>query len=144
MKELSEPEEKILLDDLKEYEDENCMDNIEDKILEIQNFLRSICRQKEVAEQKIVEAEKEIFDIEHAAEFYLMNASQGYNLYKMLHEARIKRRKYKDQLQNIEYIISGGMDGLIIGSTHKRICGMDERQYKPRILDSLFERKRNV
>ena len=120
------------------------MENIEEKIFEIQNFFRSICRQKEVAEQKITEAEKEIFDIEHAAEFYLMNASQGYNLYKMLHEARIKRRKYKDQLQNIEYIISGGMDGLIIGSTHKRICGMDERQYKPRILDSLFERERNV
>lgn len=144
IKEIKEPEEENRFGDFSEYEDETCMENIQEKIKNIQNFFRSIYRQKEIAEQRIQEAEKEIFDIEHAAEFYLLNASQGYNIYKMLHESRMKRRKYKDQLLFIEYIINGQLDGLVDGNTLKRIQGMDNRQYKPRILEKLFEMERNI
>lgn len=144
VKEICEPKEEKILGSFIEYENEECMENILEKMIDIQNFFRSVYRQREVAEQKIHEAEQEIFDIEHAAEFYLMNASQGYKIYKMLHESRTKRRKYKDQLLFIEYILDGGLEDIIDGTCVKRISGMDERKYRPRVFEKLFEMERNI
>ena len=44
-------------------------------------------------------------DIEHAAEFYNLDASHGYQRYKMLHNARVRRRKYKNAITRIDYIL---------------------------------------
>ena len=50
-------------------------------------------------------AELEIEDIEHAAEFYNLDASHGYQLYKLLHDARVRRRKCKNAIAWIDFIL---------------------------------------
>lgn len=124
---------------LEDYFKPDCMDNIMEDIINIQTFFRRIVKQKEYAEQQLLYAEKEILDILHAAEFYNLNASKGYSLYKSLHEARVKRRKYKDQITIIDSIICGGINDIVNGDITKKIKALDERKYRPRILDELFK-----
>ena len=89
---------------------------------------------------KIIDKVKEIaiIDIEHAAEFYNLNASQGYKIYKMLHEVRNKRRSYKDELQQIELILGTEISESNFDNLEKRINGMDYRRYVPRVNKELF------
>lgn len=130
--------------DIDDYFNPEVMDCIKEKIKGIQTFFRNIEKQKEFAEIQLDLSEKKILDIQHAAEFYNLNASQGYSLYKMLHDERIKRRKYKDQLLIISFITEGGLNSIFDGTVLKRIEGMDGRAYKPRIIDELFKQERNV
>lgn len=142
--EIKEEKEQEILWDFDNYFNPNCMENIEDEIEHFQNLLRSIYKQKEFAETELERIEKELLDIQHAAEFYNLNASKGYKLYKMLHEKRIERRKYKDQLMVISFIMEGGLPDIVNGTVLKRIQGMDNRQYRPRVLEELFEMERNA
>lgn len=144
VKELEPEENNIVQWNYDEYIDEHCLDDIEDKVSSLQYFLRHVYAQKIVAEQQLQEVEKEILDIEHAAEFYNLNAASGYKIYKMLHEARLKRRKYKDQLMIIEIIMDGNIGDISNGITAKRIKGLNNRKYRPRVLEELFEAERNA
>ncbi len=126
-----------------EYLDENCLDNIKEDIAEIQTLLRKVLRMREHAQAEQSRADAALLDIEHAAEFYSLNAAQGYRLYRLLHETRVERRRRKDQIAVCNIIIDGGFDGLVDGTTLKRIAGMDTREYKPRILEELFVEERN-
>ena len=135
-----EPEENDVVQwNYDEFIDQHCLDNVDEKISNLQKFLRNVYAQKTFAEQQLQNIEKEITDIEHAAEFYNLNAANGYKLYKMLHEARNKRRKYKDQLLIIDIIMDGNIGDISNGRTLRRIKGLDNRKYKPRILEELFE-----
>ena len=82
--------------------------------------------------------ELDIVDIEHAAEFYTLNASQGYKLYKMLHDTRIKRRDYKDELQKIESTLGTSIRSANMNNLEKSILGLEHRQYTPRVNKELF------
>lgn len=126
-----------------EYLDEACLDNIKEDIAEIQTLLRKVLRMREHAQAEQSRADAALLDIEHAAEFYSLNAAQGYRLYRLLHETRMERRRRKDQIAVCNIIIDGGFDGLVDGTTLKRISGMDTREYKPRILEELFVEERN-
>ena len=70
--------------------------DILDKVKEISTFTKEIEDRRLYLMEMLHNIDLEIVDIEHAAEFYTLNASQGYKLYKMLHDARIARRSYKD------------------------------------------------
>lgn len=129
--------------DFDEYLDESCLDDIKTSILEIQTLLRKVFRMREHAQAELARADAALLDIEHAAEFYALNAAQGYRLYRMLHETRVERRKRKDQIAICNIIIDSGFEGLMDGTTLKRITGMDRREYKPRILEELFVEERN-
>lgn len=129
--------------DFDEYLDESCLDDIKTSILEIQTLLRKVFRMREHAQAELARADAALLDIEHAAEFYALNAAQGYRLYRMLHETRVERRKRKDQIAICNIIIDSGFEGLMNGTTLKRIAGMDRREYKPRILEELFVEERN-
>lgn len=126
-----------------DYLDEGCLDNIKEDVMSIQTLLRKVFRMREHAQTELAKTEAELLDIEHAAEFYALNAAQGYKLYKMLHEARMERRRRKDQIAICNIIIGSGFEGLMDGTTLKRISGMDNREYKPRILEELFVEERN-
>lgn len=126
-----------------DYLDEGCLDNIKEDVMGIQTLLRKVFRMREHAQAELAKTEAELLDIEHAAEFYALNAAQGYKLYKMLHEARMERRRRKDQIAICNIIIDSGFEGLMDGTTLKRITGMDGREYKPRILEELFVEERN-
>lgn len=129
--------------DFDEYLDESCLDDIKTSVLGIQTLLRKVFRMREHAQVELARADAALLDIEHAAEFYALNAAQGYRLYRMLHETRVERRKRKDQIAICNIIIDSGFEGLMDGTTLKRITGMDRREYKPRILEELFVEERN-
>ena len=126
-----------------EYLDESCFDNIKEDVYEIQTLLRKVYRMREFAQERLSIADEALLDIEHAAEFYSLNASQGYHLYRLLHETRKERRRRKDQIAVCNIIIEGKFDGLIDGTTLRRIVGLEGREYKPRILAELFADERN-
>ena len=67
--------------------------DILDKVKEISTFTKQIEERRLYLMEMIHKTDLEIVDIEHAAEFYNLNASQGYKLYRLLHDARIKRRE---------------------------------------------------
>lgn len=129
--------------DFDEYLDESCLDDIKTSVLGIQTLLRKVFRMREHAQAELARADAALLDIEHAAEFYALNAAQGYRLYRMLHETRVERRKRKDQIAICNIIIDSGFEGLMDGTTLRRITGMDRREYKPRILEELFVEERN-
>ena len=129
--------------DFDEYLDESCLDDIKTSVLGIQTLLRKVFRMREHAQAELARADAALLDIEHAAEFYALNAALGYRLYRMLHETRVERRKRKDQIAICNIIIDSGFEGLMDGTTLKRITGMDRREYKPRILEELFVEERN-
>ena len=122
---------------VKEF-DSNFMDSIKENVSIIQDFYSQLAIQRQHYTKELEIAEKELVDIEHAAEFFKLNAVQGYKLYKMMHDARVKRRKAKDALAIIEYILDDGPEGMMEGNTIRRIEGIDNREYRPRVLQSLF------
>lgn len=83
--------------------------------------------------------DKERVDIEHAAEFYELNAAQGYKLYKRLHDNAVERRKVKDEIYKISMILSNQMNITGISNVKKCIESLEKRSYSPRVLDELFE-----
>ncbi|RHP47007.1 hypothetical protein [Clostridium sp. AF32-12BH] len=88
--------------------------------------------------QEIHNVELEIVDIEHAAEFYNLNAAQGYKIYKMLHDSRIKRREMKDELEQIKYLQSAHLVRKELNTAKRSISGMKNRKYGARINKELF------
>lgn len=72
-------------------------------------------------------------------EFFKLNASGGYNLYKLFHEKRLIRRDLKDKLLKIEIINESTLDDWKSGLVFKRINRMNNRQYFPRAMNNLFE-----
>lgn len=112
--------------------------DILDKVKEISEFTKQLEERRLYLIEMIHTAELDIVDIEHAAEFYTLNASQGYKLYKMLHDARIKRRDYKDELQKIESTLGTSIRSANMNNLEKSILGLEHRQYTPRVNKELF------
>ena len=73
------------------------------QLKDFREFIQTIHSQREV----LVNAQKKakLEDIEHAAELYNLDASHGYQLYKMLHDARVRRRKCKNAIAWIDFIL---------------------------------------
>ena len=112
--------------------------NILDKVKEISEFTKQIEERRLYLLEMIHTVELEIVDIEHAAEFYNLSASQGYKLYRLLHDARVKRREYKDELEKINLSLGTSIRSANMENLERCILGLDNRQYTPRINKELF------
>lgn len=112
--------------------------DILEKIKEIHSFTKELEERKLYLIEELSKIDLEIVDIEHAAEFYNLNASQGYRLYKLLHDSRIKRREIKDELQKINLTLGSSIGSINMENLERSILGMDNRQYTPRINKELF------
>ena len=112
--------------------------DILDRVKEIFTFTKEIEDRRLYLKEMVHNIDLEIVDIEHAAEFYTLNASQGYKLYKMLHNARIKRREYKNELQKIDLSLGTSIRSKDIENLEKSIVGMEHREYTPRVNKELF------
>lgn len=108
------------------------------KVREICEFVKKIELRKMYLAGEIQKADLEIVDIEHAAEFYNLNASQGYKIYKMLHDVRNKRRDMKDECTKIEMILGTSMKKANLENLERSILGLDNRKYTPRVNAELF------
>lgn len=109
-----------------------------DKISEIESFAKDLNERKIYLQAKLQRVEMEIVDIEHAMEFYTLNAAQGYKIYKMYHDTKVERREVKDELQKIEYILTSNMQNALNNRISKSIIEVDNKQYTPRVLKELF------
>ena len=112
--------------------------DILDRIKEISEFTKQIEERRLYLMEMIHTVDLEIVDIEHAAEFYNLNASQGYKLYKLLHDARNRRREYKDELEKINLSLGTSIRSENMENLERCILGLGNRQYTPRINKELF------
>lgn len=87
--------------------------------------------------------DKQISDILHFLEFNTFSACEGYKLCKALKELRLKRREVKNELEIINIINMHNCTHIANGNTNKAISGIEHKQYTPRVLTELFE-KRNI
>ena len=74
-----------------------------------------------------------------SAEFYLMRPETLSSWAKMLHDARVRRRKCKNAIAWIDYILEQAPNRFIENDPSPRIVGTRSRDYAPRALPALFE-----
>lgn len=88
--------------------------------------------------EQLSKLDKIINDITHFIEFNELNASQGYKMYKILHDFLNQRREVKDLLTKIQTINSNFEDNenYDISTEFK---SNNNRSYTPRVLDELFK-----
>lgn len=84
--------------------------------------------------------DKMISDVEHYIENNSFSAVDGYKLAKIIHHLRKIRRKVKDELVIISNIESQDCNNIAKGNLLNSITGLDNRLFKPRVLDILFEK----
>ena len=89
-------------------------------------------------EYKLQEVENKIQDVLHAIEFNSYNARDGYKIYKLLHDSRLERRKYKDE-QIIADVMKSGFAGSNWELARTRVDDLKDRQYHVRNLEELFK-----
>lgn len=88
-------------------------------------------------EYKLQEVENKIQDVLHAIEFNSYNARDGYKIYKLLHDLRLERRKYKDE-QLISNVMTAFRDSnWELAKT--RVDDLKDRQYHVREMEEMFE-----
>ena len=101
-------------------------------------FIKRIRNERNRLEEEQVQAEMEIEDLLHAIEFNDLPCEQGYELYKKLHEARVRRRSYKNAVAWIDYIMEAKPEEFLRNDPSSRIMGTKYRQYRARALSELF------
>lgn len=89
-------------------------------------------------EYKMQEVENKIQDVLHAIEFNSYNARDGYKIYKLLHDLRLERRKYKDEIF-IRELIDDNIHGTDWGKFRSRVKDVKDRQYHVREMEELFK-----
>ena len=89
-------------------------------------------------EYKLQEVENKIQDVLHAIEFNSYNARDGYKIYKLLHDLRLERRKYKDE-QIIADVMKSGFAGSNWELVRTRVDDLKDRQYHVKNLEELFK-----
>ncbi len=89
-------------------------------------------------EYKLQEVENKIQDVLHAIEFNSYNARDGYKIYKLLHDLRLERRKYKDE-QIIADVMKSGFANSNWELAKIRVDDLKDRQYHVREMEELFE-----
>lgn len=87
---------------------------------------------------KLTEVENKIQDVLHAIEFNSYNARDGYKIYKLLHDLRLERRKYKDE-QIIADVMKSGFAGSNWELARTRVDDLKDRQYHVREMEELFK-----
>ena len=106
------------------------------------SFVSQLQQYKNNLNYMLSEVDKEICDIMHYIEFNCLDAAKGYKVYKMLRERRLRRRRIKDEEYKVTVAIQALGEPELPEKLKSSICqirGMERRQYKPRVLDDLFE-----
>lgn len=104
-----------------------------------QEFVVQAVEQKPALIAALSNVDLEISDIEHAIEFSNCNVVGGYKWYKMLREARERRRKYKDALICIDILTTNHPMVAAKSDITKAYEGLKHRQYTPRVLTELTD-----
>ena len=102
------------------------------------SFIGTITAAKSEMAAQQYQAELEIEDILHAAEFYDLDKDGGNRLYRMLRESCIHRRRCKDAGAWISLILGADPVSFLYKDPSERIADWNRRSYHPRALPDLF------
>ena len=102
-------------------------------------FFEEAGKRKKELPQELSDVEAEIVDVEHYIEFVLLNARDGYKMYKKLHQLLVKRREIKDELKIVSAITNNYSVKENISTIVGTINGCANASYTPRVLSSLFK-----
>lgn len=109
---------------------------------EILSFVSQLQQYKCNLSYMYSQVEKEICDIMHYIEFNNLDAANGYKIYKMLRECRLRRRKIKDEDVRVTVAIQALGNIELQDKLKESMCqikALDNRNYRPRVLNELFE-----
>ncbi len=119
--------------------DSNYIQGIKNQICQISDFISELKSKRQEASNIVDRCEREIFDLEHNAEFYNKNACEGYKMWRKLGETRRERRRAKDLIVIVDAILEdNSFDGILSQKTLNRISGLENRTYSIRELDNIF------
>lgn len=109
----------------------------ENVMVDYEAYMNRLENRKQELLKELSNVDLMISDLEHYAEFYKLNASDGYNLYKMIHNVTVRRREIKNEFEEINsmknYLKS-------VKTFHDELH--KNRKYRPRILKDLFKKGR--
>ncbi len=89
-------------------------------------------------EYNLNDIDSKIQDVLHAIEFNTYNARDGYKMYRLLHDLRVERRKYKDE-QLIANMVLHEFKDVDWNRVKLRVNDLKGRDYTARSLKELFE-----
>ena len=122
--------------------DSSYIRGIKNRICQISDFISDLKNKRQEAVGIVEKCEREIFDLEHNAEFYNKNACEGYKMWRKLGEVRRERRRAKDLIVIVDAILEdNSFDGILSQKTLNRISGLENRTYSIRELDDIFPDK---
>lgn len=118
---------------------ENIEQSVEKKLTDILHFIEGLnVKQKDLeAKQSVIDLE--LTDILHKIELSPnMNACQGYQMYKAIREITQHRRKIKNELELVKYIMDQEFDFSDTQKIKSKLHSIHNRKYVPRIHNELF------
>lgn len=122
--------------------DSSYIQGIKNRIVQMGDFISELKNKREEAADIVDKCEREIFDLEHNAEFFNKNACEGYKMWRKLGEIRRERRRAKDLIVIVDAILKdNSFDGILSQKTLNRISGLENRTYSIRELDDIFPDK---
>lgn len=122
--------------------DSSYIQEVKNRICQISDFIAELKSKRLEAVGIVEKCEREIFDLEHNAEFYNKNACEGYKMWHKLGEARRERRRAKDLIVIVDAILEdNSFDGILSQKTLNRISGLENRVYSVRECDDIFPDK---
>lgn len=132
---VAEYSETVADEDLQNWSSEA----IQKELLNIAAFIKCMNKLKESIPDEISRVDLEISDIEHAMEIKNYSVVDGYKVYKMLQDARQRRRELKDRNTLIAALARVGaldvdFDGAIMNAEGR----LTNRSYKTKVLTDVF------
>lgn len=119
--------------------DSSYIQGVKNRICQISDFIAELKSKRLEAVGIVEKCEREIFDLEHNAEFYNKNACEGYKMWHKLGETRRERRRAKDLIVIVDAILEdNSFDGILSQKTLNRISGLENRVYSVRECDDIF------
>lgn len=112
--------------------------NIDSEMRTFAGIIESMKQRRKELIDELSDIDHEIADIAHAAEFYELNAAQGYMVYKALHETTIRRREVKDNLMIVESVLDSKVCNVSQIKLDHKADKLNDRSYRPRVLKSIF------
>ena len=117
----------------------NEIQEIKDKISDFEKFLETLKAQRQECYNKVGVCDKKLVDIMHKAEFYDLNAADGYEVYRQLRDVRRERRVAKNKIAAINAIFEDNdFSGILNQKTSGKILGLGNQMYSVRELDEIF------
>ena len=105
------------------------------KIETLNGLIDEASKRKDELCEKLSDVDQELSDLAHYCEAQNLNAAEGYKAYKMIHDARVRRRSIKNELSVVTIICKNTSKDEIVNIVNN----LNNVTYKPRKLNGLFD-----